>query len=209
MSSRYELKYVIEPSDLFKLESILLSHSASFTRVFPNRIIHNIYFDTIDYKSAQSNLGGISDRVKIRYRWYGNNAAPKLGTIEQKIKHNSLGQKKYIKDVAYSSMSQLVTFINNAFPSYHLKPSIYNQYVRQYFEDFTNSFRLTIDSAIKYKYPESGFETDGFVYEDPKIIVELKFDEKDYKRAENITQYFPFRQNKHSKYVTGVQYTIY
>ena len=202
---RYEIKYVLEPRDVYKLEELLMSHSASFSKSYPNRIVQNIYFDTVDFRAAQSNLGGISDRTKIRYRWYGQDMIPKTGTIEQKIKLNNLGFKKLKQNINYKSIDQLTQLINSSFPSYHLQPTIYNRYSRQYFEDFSKAFRLTVDSGIKYKYPEPGFEsTDSYIFEDDRVVVELKFDEQHYRLAENITQGLPFRQNKHSKYVAGV-----
>ena len=58
-----------------------------------DRIVNSIYYDTNDFKSAQDNLAGISDRKKYRIRWYNYEevVTPKL---EVKIKNGSVGTKK-------------------------------------------------------------------------------------------------------------------
>ena len=55
-----------------------------------NRIIHSIYYDDENFKSAKDNLDGISDRRKYRIRWYNFD---KNFKYEIKLKKNNLGKK--------------------------------------------------------------------------------------------------------------------
>ena len=38
----------------------------------PSRKVNSIYFDTNNYSSIRQNLDGISEKKKIRVRWYGD-----------------------------------------------------------------------------------------------------------------------------------------
>ncbi len=202
---RYELKYVIAPQDFYKLESILLAHPAGFSKAYPNRIVNNIYFDSVGFKAGYSNLGGVSDRTKVRYRWYGSEADNITGNIELKIKNNTLGYKKYIKDISYDTMDGLTQKVNKNYNTSLMYPSLVNRYTRQYYVDTTERYRLTIDHNIAYQYPQDVLSTDqDYPFKDYRCIVEIKFDSADYRTIENVSQYFPFRLSKHSKYVTGL-----
>jgi len=201
---RYELKYLLDAHDAFALESILLSHPAGFRKLYPNRIINNIYFDTPEYNAGGENLAGISDRTKIRYRWYGEKSTSDDGILEFKIKENTLGYKKYIHNIKMPSLAHLVSSVNDELKNKGFYvPSLQNKYLRSYYSDFTQSFRLTIDRQISYQFPLEGVGNE-LPYKDDRIVVEIKFDQEKSKSVENISRYFPFRLSKHSKYAAGI-----
>jgi len=201
-SYRYELKYVIDPKDIFRLESVIKLHPANFKKAFPNRRINNIYFDTIANRSSQENLNGISNRTKIRYRWYDDSQE---GTLEFKIKKNALGRKEYFPISKPETVELLNQSVQDTFPNQvHLFPILQNVYVRRYFTDASESFRLTIDSDIAYQIPQgrlASIQNPQFAHSN--IIVELKFDKK-ADNADFISKNIPFRLSKHSKYTTGM-----
>lgn len=201
---RYELKYSLDPEHIFALESILLSHPSGFRKQFPDRIVNNIYFDTPDYSAGRENLNGISDRTKIRYRWYGNSLTSNNGVLEFKIKENTLGYKRYIHDIELSSLSKLAASVNNQLgEEKEYIPSLVNQYLRSYYLDTSQAFRLTIDRNISYQFPIEGVSS-ILPYRDDRVIVEIKFDQSKFRQLENISRYFPFRMSKHSKYAAGL-----
>lgn len=201
---RYELKYVIDPRHAYELESVLYNHPMCFSKVYASRYINNIYFDDPYYTSCQDNLAGISNRTKIRYRWYGEDLYSDKGLVEFKIKRNELGGKKYIKGVKYQSLSQLTADVNEGIGTkdYYI-PTMRNQYLRNYYLDISGQYRLTIDTQIAYHLPVTGNHSVP-QHRDNRIIVEIKFDKDKSEALDAISHHFPFRRTKHSKYVTGL-----
>lgn len=201
---RYELKYVIEPKHAYELESILYTHPLCFSKVYASRYINNIYFDDPYYSSCHDNLAGISNRTKIRYRWYGQELQSDNGLIEFKIKRNELGGKKYVEGIKYNNLTQLTTDVNECIGAkdYYI-PTIRNQYLRNYFLDISGQYRVTIDTGIQYYLPVEGSHHMA-QYLDNRIIVEIKFDKDKAEALDAISHHFPFRRTKHSKYVAGL-----
>jgi hypothetical protein len=54
---------------------------------------------------------------------------------------------------------------------------------------------------------DKALKTSGKVYDD-SVIMELKYDECNDLSAEKITNSFPFRLTKSSKYIMGIQATL-
>ena len=207
---RYELKYVLKASDLGSFYSILYTHPAGFNKLFPDRVINNIYFDDVDFNSCQDNLFGISERVKIRYRWYGDIKSFSTGIVEKKIKNNTLGTKEFIKIRTPFSLDELSREVNALSSNSMVFPSLQNAYQRSYFIDRDLKFRMTIDRNLSFHYPDSILENmSQAAFQDDRIIVEVKFDVEDYAFFDKISDAFPYRLSKHSKYVTGLINLVY
>jgi hypothetical protein len=84
-------------------------------------------------------------------------------------------------------------------------PTLLNCYSRKYFLSANNDFRITIDFDLLYYKIES--QRNNFNRKpsaDENKIVELKYNLENDKFANAITTQFPFRLNKNSKYVNGV-----
>ena len=95
MKYRYERKFLIRGLEKNQVESIIKSHPGHFSEIFESRIINNIYFDTVNMSNFSENIIGISNRSKIRIRWYGST----FGNVENplleiKFKKGLLGRKK-------------------------------------------------------------------------------------------------------------------
>ena len=58
----------------------------SFYKIYDDRIINNIYFDSPSLNKFFANDDGISERNKLRIRWYGNNSNTYDYRLEIKIK---------------------------------------------------------------------------------------------------------------------------
>lgn len=206
---RYEMKYEIMPEDATALMAIVASHPAGFRKAFPDRWINNIYYDTPDLVTCRENLDGISNRKKFRLRWYGPEQQLIHPKFEVKIKDNNLGQKLTL-DLPSADINDISDFISsrNDFP-HALRPVIKNRYLRTYFINAQGNYRLTVDRHI----------TNGRVnfisqplacqmIDNNKVILELKFDKLHMKEHKEMTRYIPYRQTKHSKYVTAVLSTL-
>ncbi len=205
---RYEVKYIATPDQWFQIRELLTTHPAGFKTAFPDRIINNIYYDTPDFSTCRDNLSGVSQRKKFRLRWYGSPDIIKDAIFEIKIKNNALGRKESFKVDNPDHLSMIDSLKNfNLSGSPHLSPVLQNQYLRSYFINMEGNFRLTVDRKIKYqKAIDWKLSNKSHAYEDDRIIIELKFEAADISRQTEITKYIPFRNSKHSKYVTGIFY---
>ena len=67
---RNEIKYKFPRKELFCVKEKLIENS--FNYVYNNRIVNNIYFDTLKDTSFYENIEGLKKRIKYRVRWYGN-----------------------------------------------------------------------------------------------------------------------------------------
>ena len=88
----------------------------------------------------------------------------------------------------------------------NLKPTLINRYQRKYFLSLDQKFRLTIDDHLEY-FPVSSPEqlSSGGLKDSLSMIMELKYSPIYQLESNNITQEFPFRVIKNSKYVRGIQ----
>ena len=218
-SFRYERKFFISELDRYELESIVKLHPAFFSEIHHQRFVNNIYFDTINMSNYLDNVIGISQRLKVRIRWYGD----LLGFIEKpvlelKIKKGFLGGKlrfpldSFCLDSDYSLKVQQDIFAKSGVPdvlSEYLKTShfaLLNRYSRKYFESADHKFRITIDFDMKfYKMDSTNNSFIEKIVDHKNTVLELKYSDKDDEDARFITNYFPFRMTKSSKYVSGIE----
>lgn len=206
MTWRYEIKYLIEPEQWFQLQQVINFHPSGFRTAFADRLVNNIYYDTPDFTTCNDNIAGISERRKFRLRWYGNAKQITDPVFEIKIKNNALGRKENYKIKDWDEFGNIS---NHQIPfqleSQGLIPVLQNQYLRSYYVNLEQKFRLTVDRKIRYQKAYDRPMTDwDYSLEDDRIVVEIKFDAKDFALKDEITSFMPFRNSKHSKYVTGI-----
>ena len=90
---RFEIKSSYPPYFDSQVLAWVKSHVMGFRTAFPPRRVNNVYFDTLDLLALDENIAGISQRCKVRYRWYGHHQLPEAGALEFKNKHTALGWK--------------------------------------------------------------------------------------------------------------------
>ena len=111
---------------------------------YNDRVVNSIYYDTNNFKSAQDNLAGISQRKKYRVRWYNDDKKNIL--YEVKIKKNNLGKKISLKTNSnFENLENFFSFTNNCYKNdkgrfflenvnhFDLKPKIKISYLRSYY----------------------------------------------------------------------------
>jgi SPX domain protein involved in polyphosphate accumulation len=203
---RYEIKFTVADVSFDDILQSVLYHPAGFRMAFPDRVVNNIYFDTPDFTCCRENLAGISERKKFRIRWYDNAKEGDKAKLEVKIKENALGRKLGYPIEFTQDLAKLSAVVNEKLIfSDSLRPTLNNGYRRSYYESSCGGFRLTIDREMTFKPLYSTmFENSAPSITDPRIIIEVKFPEKNMDRLREITAFIPFRQTKHSKYVSGV-----
>ena len=214
---RYERKFFISDLSKYEVEGLVRLHPGCFSEIYSKRYVNNIYFDSFSFKNLNDNVEGVSDRIKIRIRWYGNLFGyiqkPKL---EIKIKKGLLGMKKVIPitsffldentdflSIIYSikNLSEILQIDLNA-----VIPTLVNRYSRTYYLSNNKNFRITIDSEQSF-YHVKNINNSFLNHHDDKdsVILELKYDKIYDDDVKKITSIFPFRITKSSKYVKGLQ----
>ena len=216
---RYERKYTVPTRFSIKtIEQFIKRNKALFREVFYQRKVNNIYFDTVGYNDYQDNVLGVSDRKKIRIRWYGD-IFGKISkpVLEIKIKKGLVGDKWSYKlkpftlDNTFTNEDIQTIFKTSNLPLPILEsvkmvsPTLLNSYLRRYFLSADNKYRVTLDFELLYYKIDKQFNNFNLKpVADENKIIELKYGLNDDTNANKISTQFPFRLNKNSKYVNGV-----
>ncbi len=209
---RYERKYRIEHFHDALVRQAVILHPASFRKAFPDRKVYNIYFDNCLFSAYFDNVVGVSERKKIRVRWYGDDIRKiENPNLEFKIKQNLLGDKKSfpLENFDLEDLKKLTKTVNDISGQGNLyMPSLINAYQRSYFETSNKKYRITIDRKLQYFSLLNARKFTNFQIEDEAVILELKYDESLDEDAAFVLQHLPFRFSKSSKYVTGLNLLV-
>lgn len=215
---RYEIKFILNEQEYNHV--IYWLRILGYKKKFPDRIVNSLYFDNLKQQSITDNLTGISQRSKIRIRWYGKEQNDLLEPkIEIKKKIGRAGLKKnyfisnlgkLIKDESLYNFSKKIfsifcnyKFNDNIFYNY-LVPMLYVKYNRKYYENFDN-IRITIDNKIFYHD----------ILQNKKIcclkslstnkkIMEVKFPLDKKELANKFIKNLNLTPKRYSKYVAGM-----
>ena len=187
---RHEIKFLINSKE--KHEMIVKNQ---LKKIFPDRIVESIYFDTEDLKFFNLSEEGITPRFKIRIRGYNNK---KLDNLEIKTTNNYHREKVIIKN-----------FINNNYELHKklkemgikqiVQKKIRVKYLRSYYE-LENVGRITLDRNIEFLSPEESFHNSKKIKQN---ILEVKV------QRENIDKNFiekiiNLKETRFSKYCVGI-----
>ena len=165
------------------------------------------------------NVAGISQRRKIRVRWYGD----MKGYIANPILEFKKKAGFYVKKQGYLmngfTVDDEVTpmVLSDAFRRSNLPeevltkccemaPVFFNRYLRKYYISACKRFRLTLDINMElYEFTKINNHFSKKYVDRETIIFELKYDKESIVDAESITDWFPFRITRNSKFVQGME----
>ena len=216
---RFERKFTTQRHPRVVI-ALVKSHEAHFREIYHQRRVNNIYLDTLGYESFYDNTDGLSRRTKTRIRWYGNlRGTPDSMQLEYKHKRGLLGFKdtfavqpfKVGAGMRSQSVhgalrgSDLPPTVQNHVRG--LEPALLNSYERRYFVSRDERYRVTVDWDIKSWQLARGSNSLIGAVREPSVVVELKYDSDDDRDAHAISQLFPFRVSRNSKYVAGLAST--
>ena len=217
---RYERKFTAEGYSRQRILYYIKNHPALFREIFHKRQVNNIYFDTPAKQYYDDNVIGLAARKKIRIRWYGE----VFGTIHQpklefKIKQGLVGDKWTFNLPPFeltrnTSINWEDLFRRADLPApireqlRELSPNLLNFYHRSYFRSADQRFRLTLDSQLGFYLLNRTFHNFSIERQSKSLhILELKYNLQAAEAADTISNHFPFRMDKFSKYVTGLEST--
>lgn len=218
-NNRYERKFVVKNISKPGIEQIVKNHPAAFSEIFHERNVNNIYLDTPNLTFFFDNVIGKSTRKKVRIRWYGDMFGEiKSPVLEFKFKAGMVGKKltfllkPFQLNLNFNIDILKDIFVRSEIPEWALhdilplEPHLLNRYTRKYFRSFDKDFRVTVDNNMIYRdisRRNNSFTNHSINYTD--IIVELKYNFDKDNLANSITNQFPFRITKSSKYVNGIE----
>ncbi|MCK4533399.1 VTC domain-containing protein [bacterium] len=218
-SYRCERKFIVSELTKHQIEQIVKFNPEMFSEIYYQRFVNNLYLDTFNRKSYFDAVNGVTVRVKVRIRWYGDLFGKiKNPILEFKIKKGLWSSKKLFSLDKFSINNDLeLDGILNILKKSNipdilklnlnsLEFSLLNRYKRKYFLSADSNYRITIDSEMEYyqlKAKDNNFlchTTDS-----TNTILELKYEQKQDESADKITNFFPFRMTKSSKYINGIE----
>ncbi len=216
---RYEIKFILDEYDCIKAKRWLTLNTTA-TYAYPTRQVNSIYFDNNEFQSVKDNLSGISDRLKIRLRWYNDD---KIGSsepiLELKRRKGRLGFKQQIlmpelkSNIMELSISDITHILNskiikdslmcNVFNQY-LNPTLYVRYSRSYYASHT-AVRITEDENIDFSYiVPSKKLSELSITPYPNKVMELKFLPESKDEISHWLKHLHLVPKRHSKYLIGL-----
>jgi hypothetical protein len=216
---RYERKLLAPGFSLAEVLALVGRHPAAFRQAYPPRFVNNVYFDSPALGAYFDHVNGTPHRDKMRLRWYG----PLAGhiakpTLEHKIKRGLVSGKAAYPAAPLDvngaiTRAALQTTLDAApLPApmraalCRLEPALVNRYQRCYYQTADGRFRLTTDLDLQFFALAKGNGSLAPPTPGPAaIIIELKFRPDHAEDADVITNAFPFRLARCSKYVLGIE----
>ena len=212
MQKRIEKKFIINSPYEDNIVN-LIKNRIGFKEIFEERQINNIYFDDFKLSRFYANINGNFLKEKWRLRWYGETfGEDKSLTLEQKIRVGNVQFKKNETTVKINILDKMGTniFYNkipNKFKNFFIIN--FNKYNRRYFSNNDKSIRITVDKNISYSniFKEKIFKISK-VYNDRRLILEIKSIVNNEDTIQNICQSLPLRVSRNSKYINGIITTL-
>lgn len=224
---RYELKMVFTQGEQGKILQTLFSSPCLIREIYHPRQVNNIYFDSLNYSDYISAIHGTEFRKKYRIRWYGElfqeNISP---VLEMKYKRGWEGDKKNLPVPTFTlqdfSCEDYYQDLREQFQDnepegqqmlgelFSRIPVLVNTYQRRYFETAEGKFRFTLDEEMTFHDVHNCLQgLDTPISQDPKVLLELKFDASLVAEGSQLLNQLGFRISKNSKYVNGIESVVF
>ena len=202
-NSRIEKKFVFGKYQDDLIEKLLLINN--FSKIYPDREISSIYLDTLNFDFAKNNINGVSERKKIRIRWYNNDF--KKIYLEEKNKRNFYVWKNISKMNIFTNKNNFVSDLEkDIFDPKNINANNYNynfvlqtNYKRNYWLSNNGKIRATIDTKIN---TSPAYDLTRAI-ELPETILEFKFSPNSEKFFRDFLSKkgLKIRSKKYSKYL--------
>lgn len=216
---RHERKFVAQGCSLPEVLAIIRRHPALFRDTYPPRAVNSLYLDTPALSDYHAHVLGAANRTKTRVRWYGPLSAHiPAPCLERKLKRGEVGGKLGFRLPALTVNGGLppseleAAFADADLPEglrgalRHLRPAVVNRYRRHYFQSADGRVRLTLDTDLQFLgLSHATGKLLPALPAAPGVILELKYAPGDAESAAAITNAFPFRLTRCSKYVQGIE----
>tara|TARA_Y100000817_G_scaffold175877_1_gene137334 strand:- start:89 stop:697 length:609 start_codon:yes stop_codon:yes gene_type:complete len=186
---RYEIKFSITSKE--KNEFI---NKNQLKKLFPDRTVESIYFDTNDFQFFHLSEEGVTPRFKIRLRGYNNK---NLDNLEIKTTNNYHREKIVIKNFKFNNY-ELHKNLKKMGINQVVQKKIRVKYLRSYYE-LEKIGRITLDRNIEFLPPEKIFHNSKKI---ERIILEVKVQKNIDKNF--IEKIINLKESRFSKYCMGI-----
>ena len=206
---RFERKWIFNSNNYLILVNAVIRSNLFFRNQYPQRKVNSIYFDTNNYTSILQNLDGISDKKKIRIRWYGDEKIMIDPAIEIKSKNGFETKKEIIEIKELNNIQPLnLDMINEKLNAkLNLKklvlPILTTNYDRQYFVSFDGKIRATVDYNLKSNFLKNLSQINIIKNFKKICILELKYSTSLDKYVRQNLKDISLRLTKNSKFVNS------
>ena len=218
----YEFKMTCDQAYLPDVRVWVNLHPDAFRGVYSPRRVNSLYFDTHEVDCLNDNLIGISERRKLRFRWYGDDFSRVQGALELKCKSNHLRWKKSCAipvtfDLTTICWEALIRRLRaQAHGRFALclssldQPTVITSYVREYYESMDQAIRLTIDHDLQ-AFEQVMYAVPNLTVQAPlshQIVVEVKSPAGLSYRVSDVLSRFPLQVGRNSKYVNAMMSSL-
>jgi len=181
-------------------------------RVFPDREIASVYFDTPAWHFYLASEEGLSKRVKVRIRTYAEHDIHAPLRLEIKRRNGRVGTKQ-ILPLAAGRLSAAVAEAREAFAHLglpcELTPTVVVRYRRSYFAVVRRGreIRITWDRNIGFNWfsSESGLRSEARL---DAAVLEVKAPATHGLETEQVGRELQIRRSRFSKYCAGVEHIV-
>ena len=187
---RHEIKFIIN-----KKEKINFINKNHLNKIFPDRIVESIYFDTKDLQFFSLSEEGVTPRFKIRLRGYNNE---KPSNLEIKKTKNYHREKIVLKNFQFNSFDLHKTLKSMGI-NHIVDQKIRVKYLRSYYE-LKDLGRITMDENIEFFNPSKEFRNPKKIN---KIILEVKIQKKEIDKNQ-VEKIINLKESRFSKYCVGI-----
>ena len=215
---RHERKFLCEALSPGDIEWMVKSLPEHFVKSWPDRVVNNVYFDNRTFYLYHLSSEGISDRKKIRIRWYGDTFGKNIPAyLEVKSKIGLVVEKLNCRLGNLNITPGMI--IKNGFTGFVprtvpvelrsdlqvMNPVLVNRYLRRYYTSTRMDIRITIDSDLEFALPRHTVQSRFSGRYSSDTILEIKYPTALDEYMPSLTQKFPFRLARVSKYVHGME----
>ena len=206
---RFERKWIFRNNNFNTLVNALIRSNLFFRTQYPSRIVNSIYFDTNNYLSIRQNLDGVSNKKKIRLRWYGKRDIILNPVIEIKSKKGFETKKETIKikeldNIKLYELDKIKEQLNKKLKSKKIiNPILSTHYNREYFISLNRKIRATVDYNLKSIFLNNLSQIDIVKNFNNNCILELKYPVKSDNYVRKNLRNMSLRLSKNSKFVNS------
>ena len=222
---RYELKFIMTEEMLSEFKHFVGING--FLNSYPDRKVNSLYFDNYTFDGINDNLSGISNRKKVRLRWYPENKVFTNPILEIKKRNGRVGGKdKFIlknmstKELDYENSGEIKRRVFDNLKNNHSNTFLYSEYYHpillvNYNREYLHKkgIRITLDSNINFRNIVSYKNINYFKerkYEN--YILEIKFPLEMKREVSELIRKLNLSPQRHSKYLIGTSilgYSLY
>ncbi len=219
VQGRYEIKLACPAVYVPQVRALVRLHPEGFRVAYPPRWVNSFYFDSFDVEGVLDNLDGVSERDKLRWRWYGplKEGPIEHSHLELKHKRGLAGFKTLCPidepfDPREKTWCEALVFLRRqadqrfrVWLSQVSCATILTRYEREYYASPDGEIRLTLDMQLS-TFDQRFARRPNLSRPSPlpeTMLIELKADARQAQRLSHVITALPFRPTRNSKYVNG------